>query len=77
MYGEPNLYQKHPDVRQEKFFLSLLKESVSKGLVTSELLQSEVKQGHIRPDIFNLLQSVNYSPSEVLQTAEPINKTGA
>ncbi|RUT00232.1 hypothetical protein DSM106972_076800 [Dulcicalothrix desertica PCC 7102] len=68
LYGEAKLYQKHPDVKQEKLFLSLLKESVNKGLVTSELLQSEVKQGHIRPDIFNILQSVSYSPSDVLQT---------
>ena len=68
LYGESNLYQKHPDVRQEKLFLSLLKESIDKGLVTYELLQSEIKLGHIRPDLFNLLQSVNYSPSDVLQT---------
>ena len=67
LYGEAKLYQKHPDIRQEKFFLSLLKECMNKNLISSEFLKLEINKGHIRPDIFRALKTVNSSAQSVLE----------
>lgn len=54
-------YRNHPDPKQESLFLSFLKECVDSNVVTKELIESEVKLGHIRPDIFSLIESKSLS----------------
>jgi len=52
-------YQKHSDPNQEKFFFSLLKECVEQGILTENLLRTEIQKKHIRPDTFALLKSLH------------------
>lgn len=54
-------YQKHPDVNQEKFFFSLLKECLEQGLVTEQFIRSEIRKKHLRSDAFNLIKSLDSS----------------
>ncbi len=59
-------YQQHPDIQQERLFFSLLKECVEKGLVATELIESKVKLGHVRPDIMDSIASSKLSVDEIL-----------
>lgn len=51
-------YQKHPDPRQEKFFMSLLKECLDKNEITRDELSDHISQKNVRPDVFELLSSL-------------------
>ncbi len=49
-------YMPHPDPNQERFFFGLLRECVEKGVVSEDMLRDEMKQSHIRPDAFEVLE---------------------
>lgn len=53
----PETYVPHPDPRQETLFFTLLRECVDTGVLSRDLLRSEVERGHIRPDVLARLQS--------------------
>lgn len=48
-------YRPHPDPRQERLFLDLLRECVQNGTVTRELLQGAMAKNHVRHDILALI----------------------
>jgi hypothetical protein len=52
----PGRYRPHPDRRQERFFVGLLRECVERGVVSEEFLREEIRRRHVRPDVFELLQ---------------------
>jgi hypothetical protein len=43
-------YKRHPDLRQEALFFSLLKECLAAGEITLDMLKSEIAQDHLRHD---------------------------
>jgi hypothetical protein len=49
-------YRSHPDPNQERFFFGLLKECVDKGIVTEQMLRSEMASNHVRHDAFEVLE---------------------
>ncbi len=51
-------YLPHPDKNQERLFLSLLKDCLSKGIIPKELLASHVAANNIRKDIFIALDKI-------------------
>jgi hypothetical protein len=67
IYGEPELYQPHPDPKQELFFLSLLKEGLNKGFISSTLLKQEIKKQHLRSDLFRVIAQIDCSPTDILE----------
>ncbi|MGG6263558.1 hypothetical protein ACQ4M3_04260 [Leptolyngbya sp. AN03gr2] len=70
LHGEPELYQKHPDPKQELFFFSLLKAGLEKRCIPASLLRQEIKNQHLRPDVFRVLKNITCSPTEVLATLD-------
>ena len=54
----PAAYEPHPDPNQERFFFSLLRECVDKGVVSESLLREEMRGDHIRHDALELLEKV-------------------
>ena len=52
----PAAYEPHPDPNQERFFFSLLRECVDKGVVRESLLREEMRRNHIRHDALQLLE---------------------
>jgi hypothetical protein len=52
----PSEYEPHPDPNQERFFFSLLRECVDKGVVSESLLREEMARNHIRHDALQLLE---------------------
>lgn len=54
----PEVYQKHPDSKQERFFFGLLKECLDKGVLTEAYLKQEIRNQHIRPDALRYLKAV-------------------
>lgn len=52
----PSAYKPHPDPNQERFFFSLLRECVDKGVVSELLLREEMRRNHIRHDALQLLE---------------------
>jgi len=52
----PSEYEAHPDPNQERFFFSLLRECVDKGIVSESLLRDEMARDHIRHDALELLE---------------------
>ncbi len=52
----PTAYEPHPDANQERFFFSLLRECVDKGIVSESLLREEMRRNHIRHDALKLLE---------------------
>ena len=55
-YGLMGHYQPHPDPNQERFFFSLLRECLEKGVVTEAMLQEEMRLNHIRHDAMDVLR---------------------
>lgn len=49
-------YRPHPDPNQERFFFGLLRECLEKGMVTEDILRSEMRQSHIRPDTLAVIE---------------------
>jgi hypothetical protein len=52
----PATYEPHPDPNQERFFFSLLRECVDKGVVSESLLREEMRRNHMRHDALQLLE---------------------
>ncbi|MEK7203819.1 MAG: glycosyltransferase [Patescibacteria group bacterium] len=55
----PMTYQPHPDKNIERFFFSLAREALKKGVITEELVNNEISRKHLRPDFFRVLESLN------------------
>ncbi len=53
----PTHYQKHPDENIENFFFKLAKDAFSEGVFTKEILEDEIKTGHLRKDFETKMQS--------------------
>jgi len=56
MMGGVDRYQAHTDPRQEHLFFGLLRECVDAGLVTTDLLRSEMAKDHLRHDALAVLE---------------------
>lgn len=54
-YGMLGRYKRHPDVNQERYFFGLLRECLDQGIVSEQLLRDEIRNEHIRPDAFEML----------------------
>lgn len=51
----PSTYQPHPDKAVESAFVTLLREAMNDGAITPQMLEAEVRNKRIRPDINELL----------------------
>ena len=51
-------YLPHPDPKQEKFVLTLIKECLENGLIDEKFLVREISQRHIRVDIFEKINKI-------------------
>jgi hypothetical protein len=51
-------YVRHPDRNQEAFFFGLLKECLEKGIVSEELLRTEMRKNHVRHDAMEMAEQV-------------------
>jgi hypothetical protein len=51
-------YQRHPDLRQEKLFFSLLQECIDAGLITHDELRVGIERNYIRKDAFAILEDI-------------------
>ncbi|MCP5185583.1 MAG: hypothetical protein H6993_16580 [Pseudomonadales bacterium] len=49
-------YQEHPDKNQIDLFFGLLQECIDAGLVTDEMLKNEIRQQHVRADVYDVLK---------------------
>jgi hypothetical protein len=59
LFGDPHasgVYQRHPDPNQERFFFSLLRECLERGVVDEALLREEMRRNHLRHDALALLE---------------------
>jgi hypothetical protein len=52
--------RRHPDPAQERLFVELLAECLAQGLVPEAFVRSEQRAGHIRRDMFAMLQGTGY-----------------
>ena len=50
----------HPDAAQEKLFLDLLAECLEHGLLSEAFVRAELRAGHLRRDIFQMLGQSGY-----------------
>ncbi|ACB53907.1 unknown [Crocosphaera subtropica ATCC 51142] len=64
---ERKLYRQHPDPNQENLFFSYLKEALLEGIISEDFIKQQINYKHIRKDIFEILNKVNYSTENVLQ----------
>jgi hypothetical protein len=55
-YGLLGTYQPHPDPCQEKFFFSLLRECLDKGVISEATVRDEMAKNHVRHDALELAQ---------------------
>ncbi len=69
---ETKLYRQHPEQKQADLFFSYLKEALLEGVINENVIKQEVKYKHIRKDIFDILDEVDYSPEMVLQTISKV-----
>jgi hypothetical protein len=53
---KPDLYQRHPDPKQEQLFFSLLGECLEKGIIDVDLVKREMAANHVRHDALELVQ---------------------
>jgi hypothetical protein len=49
-------YSRHPDPNQERLFFGLLAECMERGLVTEDMLTTEIAQRHVRPDALEVIE---------------------
>ena len=52
--GPRGHYKRHPDLAQEQFFFSLLRECLAEGAITRSIVEEEIERGHVRPDALTL-----------------------
>ena len=53
----PEVYRPHPDLRQTQYFFALLREGLDRGVIQEETVREEIRNGHLRPDAFALLET--------------------
>jgi hypothetical protein len=51
-----DVYQPHPDTKQEQFFFALLGECLEKGIIDTDLVKREMAANHVRHDALDLAQ---------------------
>ena len=59
LFGEYALlgsYRRHPDIKQEQLFFGLLRECLDEGIVSEEMLRTEMQHNHVRHDAFEVLE---------------------
>ena len=56
-----DVYQPHPDSKQEEFFFELLADALRCGVLTEKLIRDEMKQDHLRHDVFDKLAQYQMS----------------
>jgi len=54
-YKFAGTYAAHPDPRQEAFFFGLVRECLQNNVISEDQLRSEIAQGHLRSDAFELV----------------------
>jgi len=54
--GKPNVYEPHPDPKQEQLFFNLLRECLEQGIVTEAMIEREMAANHVRHDALQLCQ---------------------
>jgi hypothetical protein len=54
---QKDTHRPHPDKRQQDFFFGLVSECLEKGIVSKELLQTEITEGRLRADAFEVISS--------------------
>lgn len=54
----PTHYKKHPNKKVEETFFTILGDALHDGVVTREEITTEIKNGHVRKDIFQKLQAL-------------------
>jgi len=52
--GPRGRYKPHPDPAQERFFFGLLRECLDRGVISRDVVESEVARGHVRRDALAL-----------------------
>jgi hypothetical protein len=52
----PGRYLRHPDPRQEALFFGLLRECMAEGLVSRELLETQMREQHVRQDTLSVME---------------------
>lgn len=57
--GPRGHYKRHPDPAQERFFFSLLRESLADGAISRGIVEEEIENGHVRRDALELVESSN------------------
>ncbi len=57
-YGLAGTYAAHPDPAQERFFFDLLKQCLEAGEISQAQVEDEIRQGHVRPDAWQLIDTV-------------------
>jgi hypothetical protein len=65
LFGKGRLigrYWRHPDRNQEALFFGLLRECLDAGVVSEELLRTEMAKDHVRHDAFEVLARVPLPP---------------
>jgi hypothetical protein len=55
-YAMLGKYRRHPDPNQERFFFALLRECLSKGIVSEEYLREEMRRNHLRHDAMQVIE---------------------
>lgn len=58
IFKKQKKYIPHPDIRQEQFFLELLKECIEENIIDEEYLLAEIAASNLRKDIFQQLEKI-------------------
>jgi hypothetical protein len=53
---KPDVYERHPDPKQEQLFFSLLRECLEKGIIDIDLVKREMAANHVRHDALELVE---------------------
>jgi hypothetical protein len=54
-YGLLGRYKPHPDINQEQLFFGLVRECLDAGIVTTGMLEDEMRNNHVRHDALEVL----------------------
>lgn len=59
LFKKQKRYLPHPDIKQEQYFLGLLKECIDKNVIDEKFLLAEISASNLRKDIFQQLEKIN------------------
>jgi len=54
----PSHYQEHASEEVKRFFFGLAKDALAAGAVSEEMVQKEIDEGRIRPDLFDIVSTI-------------------